>query len=41
MDHLELQDKSTNNKEKNLTMEIIQKDDFINIKTPPVQDFQW
>ena len=34
MNSVKLQDKSTNNKDKNLTLEIIQKDDLINIKTP-------
>ena len=40
MDHLKLQDKSTNNKDKNLTLKIIQEDYLIDIKTPHVQYFQ-
>ena len=38
-DCVKLQEKSTNNKEKNLTFKIIQKDNYIDIKTPHVQDF--
>ena len=40
MYRIKLQDKSTNNKDKNITLKIIQKDDLIDIKTPPVQYFQ-
>ena len=35
MDCIKLLDKSTNNKDKYLTLKIIQKDDYININTPP------
>ena len=35
VDHIKLQDKSTNNKDKNLTLKIIQKDDLIEINNPP------
>ena len=41
MDCIKLLDKSTNNKDKYLTLKITQKDDLININTPPIQDFQW
>ena len=37
MDYIELQDKSTNNKDKDLKLEMIQKDDLIDIKAPHVQ----
>ena len=39
MDHIKLQDKSTNNKDKNITFKIIQKDNLIDIKNPLVQYF--
>ena len=41
MYRIKLHDKLTKNKDKNITLKIIQKYDLVYIKTPPVQDFQY